>query len=387
LLSKNDRKSKTNVFQQNLSKSSVKYIFLIKEFMKKLKRAAKRIKNLPKKIIKTIKKRWKLLLVLILIISALAFFLYKRQEANKIILTFEKPQREDITETLEVSGIIDAKEKATLRFIAGGKVTYLGVQEGDYVKKWQTIVIIDQRDLQKKLQQDLNDYMKERWDWDQVLDDTKDRWIPKSEEREKDKSQWDLDNTVLDVEIRDIAISNTVMSAPFSGIIVKSPTSTANVQLLATDTFELINPETLVFRAQVDEADIAAVSLDQIAKLTFDAYPDENITTQVNYIAYKSSQASSGTVFEIEFPILEENAATKYRLGMNGDAEIKLRSKENVLTIPLIATRERNGETFVDLKTGEETYEERKIEIGLETEDKVEVIDGLTENDEILIPE
>ncbi|MGD9129370.1 MAG: efflux RND transporter periplasmic adaptor subunit [Candidatus Woesebacteria bacterium] len=355
--------------------------------MKKLKRAAKRIKNLPKKIIKTIKKRWKLLLVLILIISALAFFLYKRQEANKIILTFEKPQREDITETLEVSGIIDAKEKATLRFIAGGKVTYLGVQEGDYVKKWQTIVIIDQRDLQKKLQQDLNDYMKERWDWDQVLDDTKDRWIPKSEEREKDKSQWDLDNTVLDVEIRDIAISNTVMSAPFSGIIVKSPTSTANVQLLATDTFELINPETLVFRAQVDEADIAAVSLDQIAKLTFDAYPDENITTQVNYIAYKSSQASSGTVFEIEFPILEENAATKYRLGMNGDAEIKLRSKENVLTIPLIATRERNGETFVDLKTGEETYEERKIEIGLETEDKVEVIDGLTENDEILIPE
>jgi hypothetical protein len=72
---------------------------------------------------------------------------------------------------------------------------------------------------------------------------------------------------------------------------------------------------------------------------------------------------------------------------MNGDVAIKLAEKQNALVIPLIATRERDGKVFVDVRTGPTTYEEREITVGLETEEKIEVLNGLSESDEILLPE
>jgi len=343
----------------------------------------KRFKNIGQ----LIKGKIKLIAVLVLVIGAVAFFYRKKSQATHVELTFEKPIIEDLTKTLEVSGVVDAKKKANLRFAAGGKIVYLGAKKGEWVKKWQTIATIDRRTLEKQLKQDLNDYMKERWDWDQTQDDIKDRWIDKEEERTVDQAGWDLENTILDVEVRDIAISNTTMTAPFEGILVSSPTDVSGVQLLATEAFELVNPNSLIFKAEVDEADIALVRPGLVGKLSLDAYPDETTESYVTFIAYKSNITTTGTVFLVEFPLLGENTLEKYRLGMNGDISIELATKKNVLTTLLIATRERDEKIFVDVKTGENTYEEREIKIGMETDEKVEILEGLSESDEVLIPE
>jgi multidrug efflux pump subunit AcrA (membrane-fusion protein) len=178
-----------------------------------------------------------------------------------------------------------------------------------------------------------------------------------------------------------------VLSAPFSGILVSSPTNVTGVNLLATEVFELVNPDTLIFRAAVDEADIAQVITEQPGKIFLDSYPDDAISTQVSYIAYKSNSSSTGTVFIVEFPLIGENLLNKYRLGMNGDVEIKLDTRENVLTIPFEATRERNNNIYVDVRTENNQYEEKEIKAGLETDDYIEVLEGLSENDEVLIPE
>ena len=43
----------------------------------------------------------------------------------------------NIRDTLDLSGRVTAEGMATLRFPAGGLITYLGAKEGDTVKKWQ----------------------------------------------------------------------------------------------------------------------------------------------------------------------------------------------------------------------------------------------------------
>lgn len=336
---------------------------------------------------KFIKKRWPWLLILLLVLGGIANWQWQKYQAARPELTFQKPTQGNLTKTLEVSGVLDAKQRATMRFAAGGKVTYLGAQQGDVVKKGQTIAVIDRRELEKRLQQDLNAYMRERWDWDQVLDDSKDRALPQREVRSKDKAQWDLNDTVLDVEIRDIAIRNTVLSAPFAGILVSSPTSVTGVQLALTDSFELVDPTTLVFEAAVDEADIGSIKIGQEAIVTLDAFPDEELKTYVSSIAVTSSQSSSGTVFVVEFAIPNVTDLSKYKIGMNGDVSITLETRENVMSVPLDATRQREDKTFVDVRTGEFTYAEREITTDLETDDSVEVINGLSKDDEILIPE
>lgn len=340
-----------------------------------------------KSILSAVKKRWKLVLTICVISLLGLFFTIRSRAASQITLTFEHPITQSITKTLEVSGHIDAKEKVRMRFIAGGKLTYIGAKEGDTVKKWQTIATIDKATLEKQLQQDLNNYMQERWDFEEVLDNNKDRPLTLTERRSEDKDQWDLDNTVINVEIRDIAIKNSALYAPFDGILTTAPTSVASMQVLATDYFEIVNPGTLVFRAAVDESDIATVKLDQQAMLVLDSFEDIEIPTQVNYISYTSTESSSGTAFVVEFPLSQATISELLRIGMNGDIKILLEKKDNVLTVPAIALIQRDDKTYVQVKTGKNTSEEKEITIGLETDELVEVLSGLSESDEVLIPE
>jgi membrane fusion protein, multidrug efflux system len=334
------------------------------------------------------RRHWKLSLLILVITIGGSIYWHRQRQANQVELTFQKPIMEKLVKTLELSGVVDANEKARLRFLAGGKITYLGAQEGDMVKKWQTIAAIDQATLKKQLEQDLNLFMQERLDWDQLNDDVFFNEYTTTEERDVEKGQLDLTNEVLDVEIRDIAISNTRLSAPFAGIITKSPTSVAGVQLISTDYFELVNPESMIFRAEVDEADISLIKMGQRGQIILDAYLDKEITGNVEYISFATSETANGTVFVIEIPLNSLMYGSNFfRLGMNGNIDIELETRENTMSIPLIAIKEVDDQVYVDIKTNDNEFVEREITIGLETDENVEVLSGLSLEDEVLIPE
>lgn len=331
-------------------------------------------------------KRWKMSAVLVLTL-VLGLWWWHGSQAAAPVLNFVRPVRQDIVSSITIAGRVDAKEKARLRFAMGGKLVYLGAQEGDSVNKWQTLATIDRAALQKQLQQNLNNYMKERYDFEEVRDDIKDRVLDTSEQRTVAKDQYDLDNQVLNVEIQNIAIQNTTLSAPFAGVLTVAPTAVAGVQLLASDYFEVVNPETLIFRAALDEIDLHKVSLGQSALVTLDAYDEEEIATTLTYIAYTSSESASGTVFLLEFPLLSTDLS-KYRLGMNGDVVIQLAQKADVLTIPLNAISERDDKVYVQVQADNKLgHEAREITLGLENDDLVEVLSGLSEDDLVLLPE
>lgn len=358
----------------------------------------KRIAQFPGSLWTWIKTHKLQAVILLVVLGGLGMFVNsKRPKLPEYNST--KPERRNLVKTLDVSGVVDAKEKARMRFIAGGKVTFVGAQEGDAVKKWQTIATIDQASLQKGLEKTLNLYSKERLDWEDTRDDIKDDTLNTTQLRNVDRNQIDLNNTVLDVEIQNIAIQNTRLTAPFAGILTHSPITTSGIQLLSTDYFEVVNPSTMLFRAEVDEADVALVNINQSAKITLDSYPDEAFDSQVNFIGYSSEQTTSGTVFMIELPLANvllgdsgmQSAsssanATRIRLGMNGEATLTLATKDDVLSIPVDTTRERDGKYFVDVKTGEHTIAEREVTLGMQTDEYAEVLSGLTESDEVVVP-
>ncbi|MBP7768766.1 efflux RND transporter periplasmic adaptor subunit [Candidatus Woesebacteria bacterium] len=345
------------------------------------------MKVLLQRTLTWLQKHWKITVFILIVLLGLGYWFYSKQLKNETKLTFVTPIRQDIAKTLSVSGVVDATQKARLRFAAGGKLTSLRVKKGDAVEQYQTLAVIDQAALRKQLQQDLNNYLKERNDWDQVLDNTKDRALPKNELRSKEKDQLDLNNQVLDVEIQSIAITNTVLSAPFPGILTVVPAVSAGIQLSATDYFELVNPKTLEFVAEVDEADISKVTIGQSSQVTLDAYPEQTLQTYVKDVAFASKQGENGTVFEVTFALDQSTLSQMLRLGMNGDVSIELDSRTGVLTIPITSTRVRDDKTYVDVRVTDTTYVEREITTGLDSEDRVEVLSGVTEQDEILSPE
>lgn len=333
------------------------------------------------------RRNWLWVSLFVLIILGSGYWYWRSQQPTTKPVSYVQPVRQTIESTIDASGIVRAKEVARLRFLTGGKVVYVSAKEGDFVKKNQTIASIDKASLQKQLEQNLNNYEKQRYDFEQFnADYLQDRALTNTVERNSKKNQLTLENSVLNVEIQDIAIRNSYLSAPFAGILTTSPTNVPGVQLTSADYFEIVNPDSIYFVARIDESEIGNISVGQSAKLNLDAFPEDSIETSVSRIGYQSVETGSGTQFEVEFPLPPE-WQQKVLLGMNGDVIILLAQEQNAITIPLTATKVRDGKTFVDVKVSENQTEEREIVLGIESDDLVQVLAGLDESDQVAVPE
>lgn len=333
---------------------------------------------------------WKILLIIptLFVTLPIGLNLIKAKSKKQTFKTITV-KKKDIVQTISASGKIKADEEVTLKFQTSGRLAWVGVKEGDKVKKWQAIASLDKRELEKNLKKELLDYMNERWDFEQTtLDDYRDQALTETIRRVKEKAQFDLDKTVLDVEIADIALKYATLVTPIEGIVTKIEAPFPGVNITpATAEFVISNPNSLIFSANVDEVDIGKIKPGQEAKIVLDAYPNETIETQVKEISFTATTTTGGgTAFEVKFPLPPNTPDEKFKLGMNGDIEIIVSKKENPLVIPQEAVKEKNGRQIVTILENKK-QREVEVEIGLETDTEVEIISGLNENQKVIISE
>ena len=208
---------------------------------------------------KFLKKRWYLILILVLIAG---FIFYKKNTASaaKNKVDSYKIKRENLREVLTLSGEINAEEKVSLKFQTSGRLAWVGVKEGDYVKKYQTLASLDQRDIKNRLQKYLNTFVSQRLTFDQTKDDYWNKQydlsesIRKSAERTLQDSQYDLNNSVLDVELQSLTVEYANLWTPIEGIVihVSAPFAGVNITPAGAD-FEVVNPKTLYFSLTAEQ--------------------------------------------------------------------------------------------------------------------------------------
>jgi len=196
-------------------------------------------------------------------------------------------------------------------------------------------------------------------------------------------NQYTLDNTVIDVESKDLAVKLSRLYAPFEGIITRMDVKSPNVNVLVTDIFQIVDPNSLYFEANLDEEDINKVSVNQKAIVLLDAYPDESYETSVKSIAFASKETTTGTAYEVRFDFPEE-IIRQLRLSLNGTVEIILDEKENVLTLPFEAVDERDEGDFIMVMENDKPIE-REVKIGIQTDTEIEILSGLSESDQVII--
>lgn len=333
-------------------------------------------------MINFIKKRWKLIIIVI-IITVVGFAVYSNftSSRNKKIDT-AKVKKGTLEETLIISGIMDADEKASLRFQTSGRLAWVGIKEGDYVKKYQSLASLDQREVKKNLEKDLNDYLTSRATFDQTIkDDYRDKVITDPIKRLLDKAQWSLNNTVLDVEIQNLSIEYSRLWTPIEGIVTKIGAPYAGMNVTpATSEIEIINPNTVFFSANADQTEVTKLTDGMKGSLSLDAYPDATISGRIKSISFTPKSGESGTVYAVKFSFIEDNSAYKYRMGMGGDLTFVLKQKEDILHLPNKFVKGENGKKYVRMtKNGRE--EKIYVKTGMETDTSIEIISGLSEGD------
>ena len=324
----------------------------------------------------------KLSLVILISLIAIGIFLWPKPPPP---LETETVTKNTIQETVSATGTVDSETTVNLNFSTAGRLATLNVRKGDVVKKGQTIATLDLRSTQKSLENALKDYSLQRNTFEQTKEDRGVRDVVNAPNdnlrRIMESNQYNLDKAVLSVELQELAKQSSILTSPIEGIVTRADVSVPGVNVSPTTVFTILDPESLMFKVDVDESDIGEVHLGQSVEVTFDAYPDEKVYVNVSSIDFASHTTSTGAnayTVEAQLPV---NSGDRFRIGMSGDAEIVLNQRKNVLTIPLSSLVD---DEYVYIQTAK-SFEKRKVILGIQNDTETEIKSGLKENDKVAL--
>ena len=342
---------------------------------------------MKKKISEFLKKRWYLVLgVIIVLLVIFARGQSSLTNKGKKIQTY-KIKKETLKETLSLSGEIDAEEKAVLKFQTSGRLSWVGVKEGDYVKKYQTIASLDQRDLKNRLTKYLNTYAVQRNTFEQTKDDNwNDQYALSQSIRDEAKrvlesNQYNLNNAVLDVEYQNLTVEYANLWTPIEGIIthIDIPYPGINITPAGAE-FDVVNPKTIYLSVTAEQSDVVLLKKGMEGEIVFDAYPDKTFTGIIDYISFAPKTGETGTVYQVKLILDKAAQELPLKLVMTGDVEFVLSEKKNVLSVPIQFVKKDNQGDYV---TRERKGKKEKIYVkrGEEFDSKVEIKNGVVVGD------
>lgn len=335
----------------------------------------------------------KFILIAILIIVASLWFLYSRVAGGKEQVNFAPAKKQDVRSTVSSSGTLEGRNTANLRFSGGGKLAYVNVKAGDIVTKDQALAGLDVSQLAISLQQAENTLKEKQAALQKVIDDihlfqygnggfsnvgTANETQTQRSTRMAAEAAANNANDAVRAARR--AFVDNVLNSPMDGMITQV-NFIEGQNVGPTDTIiQVVDDSEIYFDAEVDESDIAQVSINQKAEVSLNSYPDRVFKGFVSEIIPHTKTTSSGaTVVVVRINLGQPGI--KFIADTNGQADIITEEKFSVLTIPQEALVS-DKEVYVKEGNG---YKKVNVETGIQTDTEVEIKSGLAENQEVVI--
>jgi RND family efflux transporter MFP subunit len=193
-----------------------------------------------------------------------------------------------------------------------------------------------------------------------------------------------VDQAQASVSLLNNKISETNLKSPIQGQITRiNKREGETVQ--STDSVISLLP-TGPFQVEVDiyEEDIVDLRVDNFVTIELPAFPDQSFEGRV--ISVDPAEKLIDGVVYYEVNIIFDTFSQDIKPGMTADVIIEADKKENVLTVPRGALEKINGANVIMiLERGK--AKERRIEVGLEGDEYVEVISGVSQGEQVIIGE
>jgi len=287
-------------------------------------------------------------------------------------------QRGNITRIVSATGFLSCQASVEVKFSKQGRIKEIVVQEGDYVKEGEILATLEDEEERLSLLQAENALKKAELELKSAKISSSQNVIETKERQ--------LQERKLELQLKRKDLEDTVLKAPFSGMvskiyvekgeIVSGETVSASKRIL-----RLIDTGKLFAEVAVDEVDIAEVRLGQRAQVTIDAYPDEIFAGKVVYIAPETTTSQGLVVVEVKIEL--EKADPRLKPGFTASADIIVGEAKNVLFLPVEAvSKDERGNFVVVSREGD--FTPRKVILGISDETNVEIKSGLKEKEIVL---
>ena len=174
------------------------------------------------------------------------------------------------------------------------------------------------------------------------------------------------------------------LRSPIAGTIVEAKATSGELTTGSHQLFRVVNLDTLWIEASVSEYDLARVEHAPGASYRLAAYPDHivPILDGVGRLIDIGAEVDPDTrTVPIRYEVINRDG--RLRAGMFADLLIETNHRQKALAVPREAVVDEGGESVVYLQTGGESFERRRVELGIRDTNLVEVLGGIRPGDRV----
>ncbi|MDE3741448.1 efflux RND transporter periplasmic adaptor subunit [Maribacter polysaccharolyticus] len=214
-----------------------------------------------------------------------------------------------------------------------------------------------------------------------------------------DQAKQELSNAQADYQIiqRGSAggstTANTNIRATVEGTILEIPVEEGD-QVIQSNNFNdgttiatIADLSKMIFEGKVDEGEVGKLQVGTPLKISLGAVEGTELDAKLRFIAPKGIEETGAVQFKIEGDV-EIKEDVFIRAGYSANASMVLEKKDSVLVIPeaLLQFDKKTDKPYVEVAVGnvdDQKFERKDIEIGISDGVNVEIISGISEDDQI----
>ncbi len=300
--------------------------------------------------------------------------------SKKVSIEFVKamPASVESTVTTINSGTIEARFQAELAFGTVGRISKIYVSLGSKVSEGALIAELENADLK-------------------AIYNESEKELTRAEELYKNGlvSIANLDSAKRTKEVARLNYEKTIMKAPFSGMITAMDLKVgefyqSSVNSTNKPAVQIIDLKKRIIKGEIDELDLQKIAIGQKARVKIPALKNQifnAILTKV--VPFVSTAKDQDRTSQIELEVIEQKNDKGENLlipvGASADVEIISETKNASKVLPANILYGTGKNRFI-YKIQEGKLKKQPIKLGIGNYERVEILEGVNENDQIATP-
>lgn len=176
-------------------------------------------------------------------------------------------------------------------------------------------------------------------------------------------------------------VSTLTLRAPAGGVVVDKPAVQGMRFMAGEAMFRIADLSSLWLLAEVFEQDLALVRPGQRAAITVNAYPERRFEGRVTFVYPTVNPQTRTALARVEIA----NPGGLLKPEMYASVELAAAARGPVLSVPASAVLRTGTRDLVLVEVAEGRFQPREVKLGLQSDDRIEVREGLGEGENVVV--
>lgn len=298
----------------------------------------------------------------------------KEAETEAIPVQTLNPHSGDISSFVLFSSNIDSEQVVDIYPMTSGIIEKINFDEGDFISKGAILAVLDDREASINEQKARINYEQLKMEFSRQKEIYEKQMVSKEE---YDKFKFSLETARLNWEQNRLLLSYTRITSPISGVVTKRYIKTGNKISTTQIAFSVVQTREKIAVVNIPEQEKDFVFIKQKCVISSGS---NDIPGYVKRIS-PAIDPESGT-FKVTVAVNDEKNV--FAVGQFVNVKIIKKVHENVVLLTKDALLYEGGKVFVFVVNDENKALKKRVTLGFEEGNMVEIAEGLTVRERVV---